>query len=304
MISGRGDAEPTLLVAVGQKEDAWIEPMAEWEQAESVMRQRSWIVRMMVEEHLMTRDQQVMPTKRTARAVGALYIAATAAGVASIAPILSLIDADDRLATFAASKGQLILAVSLEFMMATSVAAVAFMIYPILKSDASTQTRQGMAVWYLGSRITEGALFLVAILARLSLFTLSQEFVKAGSPEGSHFQIAGEVLVTTSDHAYMLGQSVFCIGAMMLYYLLYQSKRVPRWLSVWGLIAAPLMLAAGLLVLIDGDPSSPLSTALYAPLALQEMVFAIWLIARGFNSAMSSGVEASIPPVRPRPVAV
>ncbi len=252
----------------------------------------------------MMRNQQAMPSRRTARALGALYIAATAAGVASIGPILSLIDADDRLAKFAASKGQLILAVSLEFMMATSVAAVAFMIYPILKKDADTEVKQGMAVWYLGSRITEGALFLVAILARLSLFTLSQEYVKAGSPDDSYFQTGGEVLVAASNHAYMLGQSVFCIGAMMLYYLLYQSKRVPRWLSVWGLIGAPLMLAAGLLVLIDGDPSSPLSTALYAPLALQEMVFAIWLIAKGFNSAADDGAEASRPPVRPRPMAV
>lgn len=50
------------------------------------------------------------------------------------------------------------------------------------------------------------------------------------------------------------------------------------------------MLAAGFLLLVDGDPNSTLSTVLYAPLALQEMVFAVWLIVKGFNSsAIDSG---------------
>jgi len=166
------------------------------------------------------------------------------------------------------------------------------MIYPILKHDADTKIKEGLGVWYLGSRIAEGVLFLVGILATLSLLPLSQEFVKAGAPDASYFQTGGTLLVTAAQYAMMLGQSAFCIGALMLYYLLYQSKRVPRWLSVWGLIGAPLMLAAGFLVLIDGDPNSPLSTALYAPLALQEMVLAIWLIVKGFNSsAIDSGMD-------------
>ena len=92
------------------------------------------------------------------------------------------------------------------------------------------------------------------------------------------------VFVAASNYSYMLGQSVFCVGAAMLYYLLYQSKRIPRWLSVWGFIAAPLMFIAGFFVLIDGDPNSPISTALYAPMGLQEMVLAIWLILKRSNT--------------------
>ena len=89
----------------------------------------------------------------------------------------------------------------------------------------------------------------------------------------------------------MLGYTVFCLGALMLYYLLYESKLIPRWLSVWGLIGAPIMLAAGLLpLLINEDPTSMLSMALNFPLALQEIVLAVWLIVKGFNtSAIASG---------------
>jgi len=80
----------------------------------------------------------------------------------------------------------------------------------------------------------------------------------------------------------------------MLYYLLYKSRRIPRWLSIWGLIAAPLMLVAGFTLPFTGDPNSAVSSLLYAPLGLQEMVLAVWLIARGFNPSTTADVgEAS-----------
>ncbi len=240
----------------------------------------------------MSTKEKMNTNRKTAIAVGALYIVATVAGVLTVAPLGSLLDGPDMLTKIAANENQMIIAIFLEFIMAVAVAGVAFMIYPILKQDADTKSKEGLAVWYLGSRITEGALFLVGILATLSLLTLSHEFVRTGAPDASYFQTGGTVLIAASNYAWMLGQSVFCIGAVMLYYLLYQSKRVPRWLSVWGLIGAPLMLAAGFLVLVDGDPNSPLSTALYAPLALQEMVLAIWLIVKGFNSPANASVSA------------
>ena len=69
-----------------------------------------------------------------------------------------------------------------------------------------------------------------------------------------------------------------------MYSLLYVSRRIPRWLSVWGLIGAPLMLAAGFSLAVTGDPNSTVSSIMYAPLALQVMVLAVWLILKGFNS--------------------
>ena len=178
----------------------------------------------------------------------------------------------------------MIMAALLELIMAIAVAGIAFMIYPILKKNS--EVKEGLARWYVGTRITEGGIFLVAILGLLSILTLSREFVSAGAPDASYFQTITNVLLVVSDYAWMLGYTVFCLGALILYYLLYESMLIPRWLSVWGLIGAPLMLAAGLLpLLINEDPNSMLSMALNFPLALQEMVFAVWLIVKGFNSS-------------------
>jgi hypothetical protein len=71
----------------------------------------------------------------------------------------------------------------------------------------------------------------------------------------------------------------------MLYYLLYKSKLIPGWLSVWGFIGAPLMFAAGFLPLFGIDSDSTFYHFLCLPIALQEMVLAVWMIVKGFNPA-------------------
>jgi len=83
----------------------------------------------------------------------------------------------------------------------------------------------------------------------------------------------------------------FGLGSLTLNYLLYQSKLVPRFLSVWGLIGAALVLIYGLLSLLSLKPDMLMSilTILALPIAVQEMAFAIWLILKGFNpSAITS----------------
>jgi hypothetical protein len=79
---------------------------------------------------------------------------------------------------------------------------------------------------------------------------------------------------------------VFCLGGVMFYLLLYRSRIVPRWIVVWGLAAIPLYVTAYVLAMygVIGTDSAA-QTALYTPLALQEMVLAVWMIARGFRPA-------------------
>jgi hypothetical protein len=71
----------------------------------------------------------------------------------------------------------------------------------------------------------------------------------------------------------------------MYYYVFYQSKLIPRWLSGWGLIGAVLMILACVLTVVDGQPFSisGMLMLLAAPIAVQEMVLAVWLIVKGFN---------------------
>jgi hypothetical protein len=85
----------------------------------------------------------------------------------------------------------------------------------------------------------------------------------------------------------------FVLGALMFYFLLYQSRLVPRWLSAWGLGGAALYIMAPLGSMFG------LSLGFFmAPLFLQEMAMAIWLIAKGFDSVPL--LQRELEPLSPR----
>ncbi len=78
----------------------------------------------------------------------------------------------------------------------------------------------------------------------------------------------------------------------MFYYLLYKSKIIPQWLSGWGLIGAALYLLSGFFPLFGHDSRSTIYVILEIPLAVNEMVLAVWLIVKGFNASAVSELSA------------
>ncbi len=84
------------------------------------------------------------------------------------------------------------------------------------------------------------------------------------------------------DYAALLAVFAFCLGGFMYYFVLFQSRLIPRWLSGFGIVAIILMLAACVLALFSGNRITSY-IPLAAPIALQEMVLAVWLIVKGFN---------------------
>ena len=85
---------------------------------------------------------------------------------------------------------------------------------------------------------------------------------------------------------------VFCLGATLFYLALFRSGIAPRWISVWGLVGIPLYVIAALLAAYGAvETNSTAQTLLFMPLALQEMVLAIWMIARGFRPLRVASVR-------------
>ena len=216
---------------------------------------------------------------KAGRIVGVLLITATVAGFIGGGFLEPVLEAPDDLAKVYANENQVLIGALFLFIMAAAGASIAIPMYPILKKHNAS-----MALGSVGFRIIEGGLFMVGVIFLLLLVTLSQKFVKVGSPDASYFQTSGELLVGGMNLGLLIGGLAFSLGALMYYYLLYQSKLIPRWLSGWGLIGAILYWAAGLLVMFALiNPFSTIHIGLQAPLGLQEMVFAVWLIVKGFN---------------------
>jgi hypothetical protein len=224
------------------------------------------------------------PHRSIARITGILFIIATAGSLASIA-FLGSVSSQDYLTQIAANEGQVTVGVLLRFIAAFASAAIAISLYPVLR-----RYRQGPAIGAVGFRVIEGTFYALGAVSVLLLLTLSQEFVKTGAGDPAYFSQTGTLLKALDDWAGLAGILAFYVGGLLYYRVFYQTRLVPRWLAGWGVGAVILGAVAALLVLFGVTGSmSPVQMALNAPIGLQEMVLAVWLIAKGFNaSAMTS----------------
>ena len=220
------------------------------------------------------------PYRRTAIVVGVLLIVCTVASILSVAPLGSMLDSPVDLTRLAANDDRVVLAALIEFVAAATGAGIAIALYPVLRHYG-----RAVALGSVAARVVAGVLVLVGTLSLLALLTLAQESVSSGATDSAATDASVQVLVAVRDWVANFMISIpFLLGAGMYYYLMYRSTVVPRWLSVWGLLGVAVSLVATLYSGFTQDFGfSSFSTALNAPIALQEMVLAVWLIAKGFN---------------------
>ncbi len=153
-----------------------------------------------------------------------------------------------------------ILGMFLEVISGLAVIVIAVLMFPLFRPY-----NKKVSFWYIVFRSIEGGLMIIAGILFLSHSTLLLE-IRDGIYVG---------------HAY-----IFAVAALIFYYLLYQSKLIPRWISVWGIIAAILLILVNLLEVMGIIPALMI---LYLPIILNEIVLAIWLMVKGFNpSAIAS----------------
>ena len=216
--------------------------------------------------------------RKTAIIVGVLFLAGYLGiflGSAFYAPIL---DAPDYLNQIYPNKSQVTVGMLIELINDVAVIGIPVMLFPILKKYS-----ERLALGYFGFRIIESIVLIFSKTNLLSLITLSQEYIAAGSPDNSYFQILGTVALAERDWASQIQVVFFAISALIFYYLLYQTKLLPRWLSIWGFIAVASLIAANLLPVPDLTQGFNLAQLLFLPIFLSEILVAIWLIVKGFN---------------------
>ncbi len=228
--------------------------------------------------------------RRTAIIVGVLFIAATVSSILGYQVILSpILNAPDYLTAVSENETNVITGVLIDSINTIVVVVIAIMLFPIFKKH-----NEALAQGYIGSRIIESVILVIGSISILSLVTLSEAYVQTGAPDASYFLPSGTTLLAVDQWAFLLGPGIaFAISALILNTLFYQSGLVPRFLSVWGLIGAILLLAADLLAIYGLSTTSTIFMLLILPIGLNEMVLAGWLIVKGFNPTANASQPAA-----------
>ena len=120
-----------------------------------------------------------------------------------------------------------------------------------------------IALVALGLRLTEVALLAGSRIKTFFILRISQASISEGHP--TYLQTLGNLTYETQEFTYAVNMVFFALGGTLFYYLLFQSRYVPRWLALFGLIGLvfglsyravgrnlwPLILAHGLIDSLD-----------------------------------------------------
>ena len=214
---------------------------------------------------------------KIANAVAALFIITMILGMIdayTVAPILQA-----SLADYYSNESQFYIGALSILFMSLGVVGIAILLCPVLEKH-----NRIIAIAYVCSRVMECLLLITGVIVYFLLLTLSQEFIMAGSPDSSYFQTLANVAVETRYSAYHVAMIILSIASIMLCYLLYKTRLIPRIISVVGIIGYALVFVSAPLNLLGMIDTTGTGGLLYAPGALFELLLLpIWLFIKGFN---------------------
>jgi Domain of unknown function (DUF4386) len=230
--------------------------------------------------------------RKTAVMVGILFIIGTVSGIlAGVFQVPIQAGATYPL-NISAFETQWIIGALLTLLMGLSLAMIPVLLYPIFRKHNEVLALG--AVLFRGVFEQVGEMLLV--ISMFLLLTVSEIYGKTGAADASIFQTLGSMIIAAGHWIQMINGIVFSVGTLMIFTLFYQTRLIPRWLSGWGLIGAVLYFIAEIVSML-----SPLHTSpdigvgiglLIIPTAIQEMVFAVWMIVKGFNRQNIAALSA------------
>jgi hypothetical protein len=161
----------------------------------------------------------------------------------------------------------------LELVVALAGIGTAVALYPAVKRQ-----NEAFALGFIGSRILEASTIFAGVVSLMTMVSLRKSGV------GAEALVTGRALISLYDW-FHLGQNLMpAVNDLLLGYLLYKSRLVPRVLPVMGFIGVPLLVANTIMLMLGiSGPALTLTTVGVLPLALFEFLLGVRLAVKGFN---------------------
>jgi hypothetical protein len=209
--------------------------------------------------------------------IGILYVLVFIAGVFSVS---NIVDSPDYLTKSAFNSNHINRAAIVQLLMAVFYIAIMILFFPILKNY-----NKELAIGFLSLRILAVVFTIIGAILLFSILKLSQEYINIPDLDSTRYSMAGSQLRYYRDLTNHVGMIVsLCLGSIVLYVILFQSGLIPPWISIWGIIGALIAISASILIMANQlEIKNTTYLILNIPIALQEIVFAIWLIFKGLK---------------------
>jgi hypothetical protein len=173
----------------------------------------------------------------------------------------------------------------LELIVGLAGIGTAVALYPVVKRQ-----NEGVALGFVASRTLEAAMIFAGVMCLLSVVSLRQ----AGAGTGS--LVLGQMLVAMYDRTFLIGQSLMpAVNGLLLGYLLYRSRLVPRALPLLGFVGAVLLVGGDIAKLFGVfGPMSSLDGISALPIAVWEFSLGVYLVVKGFKASAITAEAAKL----------
>ena len=212
--------------------------------------------------------------KSTPRFLGAAFllqaIASLVSGLFLLQPLTESGNVSAIMQAFAANVVQARASIVGEMITAIGIVMLGALLYLTLKRED-----ERIALVAMGLYLVEATILVVSRIPVFLLLLVSQEAGTAADP--AYLQTLGRLFYESQDFGYSLHMVPFALGATLFYYLFFKSRLIPRWLSIWGLIAAPAALVGMVFVLFGFT----VPIIVFLPNLPFELTIGVWLLVRG-----------------------
>ncbi|MCC7446104.1 MAG: DUF4386 domain-containing protein [Anaerolineae bacterium] len=176
-----------------------------------------------------------------------------------------------------------------EVILALAIVGTAVALFPVAKRQ-----NESVALGYVGLRTLEAGIIAVGVIPLLAIVTLRQHVTGTVSTDPATLVTLGSTLVAFHNWTLLLGPGLVCgTNTVLMAYLIYKARLVPRFIPVLGLVGGPLIFAVNAAQMLGGYEKLPSWAAIAViPIFAWELTFAIRLITKGFKPSAPASEPA------------
>ncbi len=219
-------------------------------------------------------------TRKYALAGGTLYLITFAASIPAVFYFLSPVLDDPLYILGGGADTRVIIGCLLDAVNALAAIGTAVAVYPVVRRQ-----NESLALGFVTSRMFEAAVIMIGVVSLLAVVTLRRDVAGTAGADDASLVTTGQALVAVRDYTFQFGPNISAaLNALLFGTLLYRSRLVPRVIPAMGLIAAPLLMAAGIATILGLTEQG---SVWFAPggvlIFVWELTIGIYLVVKGFK---------------------
>ena len=138
-----------------------------------------------------------------------------------------------------------------------------------------------LAVLALSCRVAEGVMNAVGTISTMALLSVAK------GTGGVAANALGELLLKSQDWIMLVGATLFAVGSTLFAYLFLRARSIPVWLAWLGVVGSAI-LVIGLPARSAGLIRGPVTSLMWIPIAIFEVVTGVWLLTKGVAAQRSA----------------